>query len=539
MLDISIPTKSVEELQKEIKTHGKQLIKKPKNHLAYFYRAKCYMALEKHKLALEDIQKTIEIVTTPGNSVSDYQLGVYHALKGVINDCLFNFRESFGAFSIATSLIANSLRGNPQSDTSSMTSLLMEYFYLLHYSAYNIGLFDEAIDSLENILTQAQKLECNNVEVLAMRIAEIKNDKEVFNKIKEDLPDDLKDKFTIYRLNTLNEVYHRITNNNLKQSIYKLVFSTDDLKKMQIYHQEDATISQYTKMDNIKFMFNTKIKKSDIDIDNNKKLNIRMYNAIHMNDPLEGSVFNQFIKSLNTIKENGEPVGDLLDKLYPSSGIVVDSNTYLVSFSSAKKESIPMWGNYGGDSIGARIEVPASFFDVEDFKYVDIKENSNLKIESCCLYSVVYLESDGDIYKLDNAGDNLKYCTENIYFALSEIAKYTSELKDEDEDKINTFDIIRDILDQVRFLFKSDVYAYEEEVRVIKLRFKGASREVFLSEVDDILKVPKLYIELEKDIPYEDISITLGAKVQKPKEVANYLRHIGVKSVKKSSMPYQ
>lgn len=114
-----------------------------------------------------------------------------------------------------------------------------------------------------------------------------------------------------------------------------------------------------------------------------------------------------------------------------------------------------------------------------------------------------------------------------------------------DQDKINSLNIVRDILDQICFLFKSNVYAYEEEVRVIKLCYKDKDKDkdddkkIFLSEVDEVLRVPKLYIELDKDIPYEDISIMLGAKVHKPKEVANYLRHIGVKSFSKSTIPYQ
>lgn len=153
-----------------------------------------------------------------------------------------------------------------------------------------------------------------------------------------------------------------------------------------------------------------------------------------MNDPLEGSVFNQVIKTYNhseenkeSIEENKKIIGNFLNELYPSNDIIVDSNTYIVSFSNAKKENLPIWINYGADSIGAKIEIPTSFFDKEYFKTICYKDNT--KKESCCLYSVLYLESTEDTYKLDGVNIKLNSSIQNIYSTLTEIAKYNNNLK--------------------------------------------------------------------------------------------------------------
>lgn len=329
-------------------------------------------------------------------------------------------------------------------------------------------------------------------------------------------------------------------NSKLKKLLFCMATFSDKLLTHNCLSGNINMVSQYTKLDNMKYMFHTKIKKGDQNIEGNDKLNLRMYNAVHMNDPLEGDVFNQLLKNcrLNS-NHNTNDIEDVLGQIYPNNNLGLETNTYLASFSKSEKEALPMWLNYGGGSIGARIEISKSFFDKNDC-IQSVKHDGINNNEHFCLYNVVYLKTDqNDNFDLTGQDKTLREYVEKIADTLVEIAKIINVLDDTNTDKINALDILRDILDQVRFLFKSDVYAYEEEVRVVKLRYKGDPNGILLSEVDDVLKVPKLYIELEKDIPYKDVSITLGAKVQKPKEVANYLRHIGVKSVKKSTMPYQ
>ena len=91
--------------------------------------------------------------------------------------------------------------------------------------------------------------------------------------------------------------------------------------------------------------------------------------------------------------------------------------------------------------------------------------------------------------------------------------------------------IVALILDQIRYLFKDQSYAYERELRLIKY-----SESPLLD--NDSWIVPQLYVEVEKPLEYEQV--ILGPKVEQVNRIIPYLIYTGkVKKVKKSKIKYR
>lgn len=148
--------------------------------------------------------------------------------------------------------------------------------------------------------------------------------------------------------------------------------------------------------------------------------------------------------------------------------------------------------------------------------------------EQYCLYKVKYIG--------EGVEDNKEYMEniKKINEALSVIYqnwKVPDDKKEEEKDKIES--IVTNILDQVRFFFKSSDYAHEKELRVVKL-YTGDTK---LNDSPDF-PVPKLYIDMELDLHYKEV--ILEPKVEKLREIAIYLGYTGnVDKITKSKIKYQ
>ena len=194
-----------------------------------------------------------------------------------------------------------------------------------------------------------------------------------------------------------------------------------------------------------------------------------------------------------------------------------------------------MWIQYAEDGKGCCLILESSSFDYEEVNAFDgliesemdtsvgkMKEQKKEEKNGYCLYKVEYVkEGQDNIYK--------EYI-EQIKQVLGKVYKLWKENVKE-RDKIKS--IVVNILDQVRFLFKSSDYAHEKELRVIKL-YAGEPK---LKDADDLI-VPKLYIDMELDLDYQEV--ILGPKVENPREIAAYLGYTKkVGKVSKSKIKYQ
>ena len=302
-----------------------------------------------------------------------------------------------------------------------------------------------------------------------------------------------------------------IDGEDLKKKLKYLHNLTTALKGFCKYSENKSdSIAHYTKIENIKHLFYTKEK-----IEKDKAPHIRMNNSIYMNDPTEGLVFNEHFS------EGGAK--EIIDLLYgehdKDSRRVISKNNYvfLVSFSKAVDTSLPMWLQYSDDGKGCGLCFKSSFFETS-LPTMDGEK----KGEDYYLYEVNYDFKDPKIIEF----------MDKIQGHLCDIYKVIKPLDAEKKNK--ACDVLRTILDQVRFLFKSSDYQHEQELRVIRFQKDNI-------QVDDAPYnvVPKLYIDLDKNLPYNDMEVILGPKVYKPVEVAGYLYHVGVKDVSVSKIKYR
>lgn len=295
--------------------------------------------------------------------------------------------------------------------------------------------------------------------------------------------------------------------------------------------EKNTQVVHYSKLNTINYLV-----KKDVES------KLRINNVEYMNDPLEGNVFlEMFKKYYNENKRDNQQQkdsGELTKILYEEDDdlSITTSDTYLASFSMSK-DTLPMWTQYGQDGNGCCFILDSkSFFDkkenldseiIKSLKNIGV-EQDEIKVEKYCLYEVKYIDRDN----LDNV--DYKELFETI-IRFDTIIDDIKSLGEELSKKI--FDLIRSILDQIRFLFKDSSYSHEKEVRIIKFASKD-SKDIKLTEANEGFRVPRLFIELDRPLKYKEI--ILGPKVNNITEIATYLHYTGkVNEVKKSKIKYR
>ena len=133
-------------------------------------------------------------------------------------------------------------------------------------------------------------------------------------------------------------------------------------------------------------------------------------------------------------------------------------------------------------------------------------------------------------YTLDQEDRTFIETISNICAIICEINEiYEDEAnKEEKKEKEKIDKIIINILDQVRFLFKSKDYEHENEMRLIKF-----SEE---AECDADGEIPYVFIRVKKDIRCKEVVLGPKANIN----IAPYLHYTGkVKKVTLSNIRYR
>ena len=141
----------------------------------------------------------------------------------------------------------------------------------------------------------------------------------------------------------------------------------------------------------------------------------------------------------------------------------------------------------------------------------------------------MYIPIINNTYMLDKEEDIR--LIKNISIKLN---KLHEKIKDTKENKVIK-EIIHNMLDQVRFLFKDKNYEHEKELRVVKFATNGQIEWTSNAEGH---RVPHAYINLERKINCKEV--ILGPKVHNGVEIANFLYYTNqVDEVTKSQIKYQ
>ena len=345
------------------------------------------------------------------------------------------------------------------------------------------------------------------------------------------------------KLNQLIDIYRIVQEIKFKLGL------KEDNKKLQFGH--------YTKGSILQIMLDQDTLDQDMlnQEENEKKKSTfsvsgktRLYNANYMNDPEEGIVIEQILGL------------DRRDILEPSSW-------FLMSFTN-KTDDLAMWSQYGDNAQGVCLVLKeddfsrfTSFNDVswrketlllesENKSEVAISESSSdfksplnklenndstnsinrdgtqLKSEQKdnvskgsidYLYRIAYINTGKD-FELEKSelfdDDEIKKLDESI--------NHLKQKLDENLDENDPFykNAISECIEEIRYLFKSVDYKYENELRILRYANLDPSNDKI--KIDKESGIGKLYVERENPIQIE--KVIFGPKFQNPEYVTPLLK---------------
>lgn len=290
-------------------------------------------------------------------------------------------------------------------------------------------------------------------------------------------------------------------------------------------------ICQYTRLGTLKAILPKTSRTTMVESDKDEP-RFRMSNAARMNDASEGAMFKKIcenITKLSNTSDKSETHDEVIKKYIDNSAgykdiddiSSFDSDVYIASF-SMNRNNFGLWSNYADKEKGCIIGFDQSFFDLVDKNYYSILDD---ELEENALYRIVYVdehqllaENKDLVFKSFNASDKneipkmdadtIKACIPNILKKLEAIESMlqdsNNQITSEAAGVVRAF--IVDRLNEIRFLFKSVSYVYEEEVRMLR-----CSQDPEVADTGSS-PVPWLYINVEKKL--DNLTLILGSKVE-------------------------
>ena len=344
------------------------------------------------------------------------------------------------------------------------------------------------------------------------------------------------------KLNQLIDIYRIVQEIKFKLGL------KEDNKKLQFGH--------YTKGSILQIMLDQDTLDQDMlnQEENEKKKSTfsvsgktRLYNANYMNDPEEGIVIEQILGL------------DRRDVLEPSSW-------FLMSFTN-KTDDLAMWSQYGDDAKGVCLVLReddfsrfTSFNDVSWRKEAIPLVETMSKVESTLSYdlqgspnelnnikSTVVIKDEEKrsksekkenvpkgnrdyLYRIayvKNIGEDIELEQTELFekSEIEELKKLLKSLKEKLDSGSNVTEenyqeAISKCIEEIRYLFKSVDYKYENELRI--LRFANLDQSNDKIKIDKTSGIGKLYVERENPIQIEEV--IFGPKFPNPEYVTPLLK---------------
>lgn len=363
-----------------------------------------------------------------------------------------------------------------------------------------IGKYNEALENYNKaieIYPSFANAYYNRGLALKEQNVDLDRSKQDFQKYLE-LTDDENDnwaKYAKYYIESIDEI-----NDKELSDIVNLVVKIKDVLLIK-----EKCITHYTSLSVLKSLI----------LDNTK---FRLSEGNFMNDPSEGKEFFNFLdyKPNASCKD-----GSLLEYFSPKP--------FIGSFVNKEKcNDLNMWRFYGKEN-GA--EAKGSAITLRTQEFINDINNSLPKGEEDFLryesdinfYWVVYIETEAAKFHIPNIDNSDK------------ISELMGELKNKIISYSKDKTCLEKYLNSIAFLFKSDAYKNENEVRLV---VRGLE---FKKQYNIDVTPPRVYIELESIKKTVD-QITLGPKVDKVREWAaafHYSYETNAPEIIISHLPYQ
>lgn len=263
---------------------------------------------------------------------------------------------------------------------------------------------------------------------------------------------------------------------------------TDKIKKLLLI--ENGCITHYTSLSTVKILI--------FDIESK----FRISEGSFLNDTSEGTeLFNFLGNQLFTSHIDGLLAETFAPKPFIGSFVSED-----------KHDDLNMWRFYGKEvneeAKGCAITIRMSEFvdGINDSLKTGTSEKSLTDSDDIKFYRVAYWNHDKE--KVHFHIPNAEEKEDELNRLMGELKTKVIGYKNEDKSVLEKY------LNAIAFLFKSDAYKNENEIRLV---IKGVE---FEKEFDERATPPKVYIEL---VNIRDLieQITLGPKVDKPDEWAS------------------
>ena len=481
----------------------------PSHINAYIQRGIAYDKKGEHDQAIDDFTKALAL--EPDNLFAYHNRGVAYIHKNAPDKAIADFtkildRNPTNAEIHSYRGLAYILKGDPDKAIADCTEALefspnFANAYLCRGFAYidESKNFGDAFKDFKEAVKCAPLLKGEFSEIyVADRIADIykNHDEEVGAKV-----------FELY---------------------FWLLEAISNIQQKQFYApQQNGEVAHYTSLHTLKSLAD--------------KGRFRLYNAAYMNDPEEGHVF------FDVMKKSGI---DLKEVFYGDQDPPYPSPAYIGSFvrvdSSKQKDELFLWRTYGKhdqeEGAGACLIFSHSDDDncFAEEPPIQISAMSQLRMNKG-QSSQIQQQTKPALYKIayksDCKEEGLPEKLKELATSLEEIKKFKSQTDESKQEGLAK--LARELLDDIRFLFKADHYKEEQEVRVVEMRYswKDGTQALDQIQVDTEQIPPRFYLETSKDFRFSEV--ILGPKARGVPEWNRWLKEQDkTLSVKRSEISY-
>ena len=326
-----------------------------------------------------------------------------------------------------------------------------------------------------------------------------------------------------YLAGRIDDIFHQDQDAQHQESeafeLYRKLLGTITLIQEALFIQPPETsqceeVAHYTSLHTLKKLADKK--------------RFRFYNAAYMNDPEEGRKF------FKIMKDNKANVKKFFYKksnqLYPSPAYI-GSFTMVTPNKKQQKDDLFLWRTYGKhddkEAAGACLlfKHDGSCFE-KHFEYQigaihpSLLDNKNA--------SESRPQAKPSLYKISYPGDEDKKFLEHLENLAKQIKRINSfnNKKQHKKKKKQLDELARNFLDTIRFLFKSDHYKTEKEVRIVEFH---AYKENKNQSLDNNIKVdvkqipPRFYVEAPENFYFS--KVILGPRVRNSRDWKQWIEY--------------
>lgn len=380
---------------------------------------------------------------------------------------------------------------------SEFKNLLEDIFCILQKDPQLIVMVDIII---ELIMDSKDR---NKAVVVLKFLAENDEKKEILNQSRYSILYDFYDKFTDDELTKLLEIWGLIQ--KIKEQLI-----VKEPEKLKFGHYTSGKVLQEI----LKQKENTKYEITS---------RTRLSNVNYMNDPSEGKVLDQYLQLDSDLQQLS---------LKPSPWFLMSLTTAI--------DRLEMWAQYGSQAKGVCLILTSndflkgdllsgpkmfkenrardlSDFDLEENTIESIKKNRK-KVNGDFIYRIGYLSKKANKEILLKSAYNTCLNKDEIK-VINKSLKGLKERIDELDKNSRLYEIVDECLEEIRYLFKSEDYSYESELRILK--YVPLEPDNKIIKIDDSDGVAKLYVERDTAIKLSEV--IFGPKFPNPENVTPLL----------------